>query len=326
MFLLKKPLMVTALMVKVLLMTASGAVAQNYPVRPIRFIVPYPAGGAGDIFARVIGAKLGDAFGQQVVVDNRPGANGIIGTDMVAKAPPDGHTLIMANSAPFVLNPSLYKSLPYDPVKDFAPVSQGTYYGYFLIVHPGLAAKSLKDLVEQVKVKPLAFASAGNGSANHLAGEFLGAMTGVKLTHVPYKGSAPALADVMGGQVPMMFDTPITAIPQIKSGRVRGLAFSGKRRAPQLPDIATVEELGYKGFEVSSWQGVITTAGTPRHAIDRLYQETAKALKMPDVIDRLATQGGNELVGSTPEQYAKLIREELVKYARIIKEAGIRQE
>ncbi len=302
------------------------ATAQNYPNRPIRFIVPYPAGGSGDIFARVIGAKLGAAFGQQLVVDNRPGANAIIGTDMVAKAPPDGHTLIMANSAPFVLNPSLYKSLPYDPVKDFAPVSQGTYYGYVLIVHPGVAAKSVKELVELAKAKPLGYASAGNGSANHLAGEFLASVAGVKLTHVPYKGSGPALADVIGGQMPMMFDTPITAIPQVKAGKVRGLAFSGKRRTPQLPDIITMEEAGYIGFEVSSWQGVITTAGTPRHAIDRLHQETVKALKMPDVIERLATQGGNELIGSSPDQYAKLIREELVKYAAIIKAAGIRSE
>ena len=302
------------------------ASAQAYPNRPIRFVCPYPPGGAGDIFARVIGAKLAEAFGQQVVVDNRPGANAIIGTDMVAKAPPDGHTLVMANSAPFVLNPSLYKNLPYDPIKDFAPVSQGTYYGYVLIVHPGLAAKSVKELTDLAKAKPLSFASAGNGSVNHLAGEFYASMAGVKLTHVPYKGSAPALADVMGGQVQMMFDTPITAIPQVKSGKVRGLAFSGKRRAPQLPDIATMEELGYKGFEVSSWQGVITTAGTPRHAIERLHRETVKALKMPDVIERLATQGGNELVGSAPEEYAKLIREELVKYARIIQQAGIRSE
>jgi len=305
---------------------ACAAIAQSYPNRPIRFIVPYPPGGAGDIFARVIGAKLSEAFGQQVVVDNRPGANAIIGTDMVAKAPPDGHTLIMANSAPFVLNPSLYKNLPYDPIKDFAPVSQGTYYGYVLIVHPGVAAKNVKELTELAKAKPLSFASAGNGAVNHLAGEFFASMAGVKLTHVPYKGSAPALADVLGGQVPMMFDTPITSIPQLKAGKVRGLAFSGKRRAPQFPDIATMEELGYKGFEVSSWQGLITTAGTPRHAIDRLHRETVRALKMPDVIERLATHGGNELVGSAPDEYAKLIREELLKYAKIIQQAGIRAE
>jgi tripartite-type tricarboxylate transporter receptor subunit TctC len=305
---------------------ANSALAQTYPNRPIRFIVPYAAGGSGDIFARVIGQKLGEAFNQQVVIDNRPGANAIIGTDMVAKAPPDGHTLIMANSAPFVVNPGLYKKLPYDPVKDFAPVSQGTYYGYVLIVHPSVAAKSVQELVALAKIKPLSYGTAGAGSANHLAGEFLAAMTSIKLTPVPYKGSVIALADVLGGQIPMMFDTPITTLPQLKAGKVRALAFSGKRRMPQIPDVATMEELGYKGFEVSSWQGVITTAGSPKAAVDRLHQETVKALKMPDVIDRLATQGGNELVGSTPAEYAQLIKDEIVKYAKIIQTAGIKVE
>ncbi len=305
---------------------ANSAIAQTYPNRPIRFIVPYAAGGSGDIFARVIGAKLGEAFKEQVVIDNRPGANAIIGTDMVAKAPPDGHTLVMANSAPFVVNPGLYKKLPYDPVKDFAPVSQGTYYGYVLIVHPSVAAKSVQELVALAKTKPLSYGTAGAGSANHLAGEFLAAMTSIKLTPVPYKGSVVALADVMGGQIPMMFDTPITTLPQLKMGKVRALAFSGKRRMQQIAEVATMEELGYKGFEVSSWQGVITTAGSPKVAVDRLHQETVKALKMPDVIERLATQGGNELVGSTPAEYAQLIKDEIVKYAKIIKEAGIKVE
>ncbi len=305
---------------------ANSAIAQTYPNRPIRFIVPYAAGGSGDIFARVIGAKLGEAFKEQVVIDNRPGANAIIGTDMVAKAPPDGHTLVMANSAPFVVNPGLYKKLPYDPMKDFAPVSQGTYYGYVLIVHPSVAAKSVQELVALAKTKPLSYGTAGAGSANHLAGEFLAAMTSIKLTPVPYKGSVVALADVMGGQIPMMFDTPITTLPQLKAGKVRALAFSGKRRMQQIAEVATMEELGYKGFEVSSWQGVITTAGSPKVAVDRLHQETVKALKMPDVIERLATQGGNELVGSTPAEYAQLIKDEIVKYAKIIKEAGIKVE
>ena len=305
---------------------ANSAIAQTYPNRPIRFIVPYAAGGSGDIFARVIGAKLGEAFKEQVVIDNRPGANAIIGTDMVAKAPPDGHTLVMANSAPFVVNPGLYKKLPYDPVKDFAPVSQGTYYGYVLIVHPSVAAKSVQELVALAKTKPLSYGTAGAGSANHLAGEFLAAMTSIKLTPVPYKGSLVALADVMGGQIPMMFDTPITTLPQLKAGKVRALAFSGKRRMQQIAEVATMEELGYKGFEVSSWQGVITTAGSPKVAVDRLHQETVKALKMPDVIERLATQGGNELVGSTPAEYAQLIKDEIFKYAKIIQEAGIKVE
>jgi tripartite-type tricarboxylate transporter receptor subunit TctC len=309
-----------------LLGVAASATAQTYPNRPIRFVCPYPAGGAGDIFARVIGAKLAEAFGQQVVVDNRPGANGIIGTDLVAKAQPDGHTLVMANSAPFVLNPSLYKALPYDPVKDFSPVSQGTYYGYVLIVHPSVGARTLKELTDIARARPMSYGSAGIGSAGHLAGEFLAMMAKLKLNHVPYKGSGPALVDVLAGQMAMMWDTPITSIPQVKAGRIRGLAFSGKRRVQQLPDIPTMEEAGYKGFEVSSWQGVITTAGTPRAVVNRLHQETVRALKMPDVIDRLATQGGNELVGSSPEQYAALIREELVKYGKIIREAGIRAE
>ncbi len=312
--------------IALLLAGVNSALAQTYPTRPIRFVVPYAAGGAGDIFARVIGAKLGEAFNQQVVIDNRPGANAIIGTDLVAKAPPDGHTLVMANSAPFVVNPGLYKKLPYDPVKDFAPVSQGTYYGYVLIVHPSVAAKSVQELVALAKTKPLSYGTAGAGSANHLAGEFLAAMTATKLTPVPYKGSVLALADVMGGQIPMMFDTPITTLPQLRAGKVRALAFSGKRRMVQSPDVATMEELGYKGFEVSSWQGVITTAGSPKAAIDRLHQATVRALKMPDVIERLATQGGNELVGSAPGEYAQLIKDEIVKYGKIIQQAGIRIE
>ncbi len=309
-----------------LLAVAAGAYAQNYPTRPIRFIVPYVAGGAGDIFARTIGQKLTDATGQTVVVDNRPGANGIIGTDLIAKALPDGYTIVMANSAPFVLNPSLYSKLPYDPVKDFAPVTQGTYYAYVLVVHPSVPAKSVPELVALAKTKPIAYGSTGTGGANHLAGEFFGMMTGVKLTHVPYKGSAAALADVLGGQLPMMFDTPITSIPQLKAGKLRALGFSGNRRSPQMPDVATLDELGLKGYEVSSWQGIIAPAGTPKPVVDRLYRETVKALKMPDVIERLATQGGNELVGSTPDHYAELIKAEIAKYAKIIKDAGIRIE
>jgi tripartite-type tricarboxylate transporter receptor subunit TctC len=307
---------------------AAGAYAQNYPARPIRFIVPYVAGGAGDIFARVIGQKLYEATGQTVVVDNRPGANGIIGTDLVAKAPPDGYTIVMGNSAPFVLNPALYSKLPYDPVRDFAPVTQGTYYAYVLVVHPSLPAKTVQELIAFAKAKPgqLAYGSTGTGSANHLAGEFFGAMTGTKLTHVPYKGSAAALADVLGGQLPMMFDTPITSIPQLKAGKLRALGFSGNRRASQLPDVPTLDELGLKGFEVSSWQAILAPAGTPKPVVDRLYLETAKALKMPDVIERLATQGGNELIGSTPDQFAAVIKVEIAKYAKIIKDAGIRIE
>jgi tripartite-type tricarboxylate transporter receptor subunit TctC len=301
--------------------------AQNYPARPIRFIVPYVAGGAGDIFARTIGQKYYEAMGQTVVVDNRPGANGIIGSDLVAKSPADGYTIVMGNSAPFVLNPSLYSKLPYDPVKDFAPVTQGTYYGYVLVVQPSSPVKNLTELVAYAKSKPgLAYGSTGLGGANHLAGEFLAMMTGIKLTHVPYKGSAAALTDVLAGQLPMMFDTPITSIPQLRAGKLRAIGFSGIRRSPQLPDVATFDELGLKGFEVSSWQGILAPAGTPKAVVDRLYREAAKALKTPDVVERLGTQGGNELIASTPDQFSALIKAEISKYGKVIKDAGIRVE
>ena len=256
-------------------LAAAAATAQNYPNRSIRFIVPYVAGGAGDIFARTIGQKFYEAMGQTVVIDNRPGANGIIGCDLVAKSPADGYTIVMGNSAPFVLNPSLYAKLPYDPVKDFAPVTQGTYYAYLLVVHPSVPAKTLPELIEYAKAKPgqLAYGSTGTGSANHLAGEFLAMMTATRLTHVPYKGSAAALADVLGGQLPMMFDTPITSIPQLKAGKLRVIGYSGNRRTSQLPDVPTMEELGLKGFEVSSWQAILAPAGTPAAVVERLYRE-----------------------------------------------------
>jgi tripartite-type tricarboxylate transporter receptor subunit TctC len=307
---------------------AAGALqAQNFPARPIRFIVPYTAGGAGDIFARTIGQKYFESMGQTVVVDNRPGANGIIGTDLVAKSPADGYTIVMGNSAPFVLNPTLYSKLPYDAVKDFAPVTQGTYYGYVLVVQPSLPVKTLPELVAYAKSKPgLAYGSTGLGGANHLAGEFLAMMTGIKLTHVPYKGSAAALTDVLSGQLPMMFDTPITSIPQLRAGKLRAIGFSGIRRSPQLPDVATFDELGLKGFEVSSWQGILAPAGTPKAVVERLYREAVKALKSPEVIERLGTQGGNELIGSAPAEFAALIKAEIAKYGKVIKDAGIRVE
>jgi tripartite-type tricarboxylate transporter receptor subunit TctC len=308
------------------LLAASTAAAQQFPNRPIRFIVPAAAGGAGDIFARTLGQKMGESLGQTFVIDNRPGANLIIGTDMVAKAPPDGHTILMANNAAFAFNPHLYPKLPYDPLKDFAPVTQGTYYGYVLIVHPGVPAKSVQELVALARTRGLSYGSSGIGGVNHIAGAFFAMRAGVNLTHVPYKGSAPALTDLLAGQLTLMFDTPITAIPQIRAGKVRALAFTGKRRAPQFQDVATLDELGYKGFEVSAWQGIVAPAGTPRPVIDILYREAARALKLPDVIDRLATQGGNELVGSTPDEYVATIRREFAEYGKLIREAGIKPD
>jgi tripartite-type tricarboxylate transporter receptor subunit TctC len=300
--------------------------AQSYPQKPVRFVVPFAAGGAGDIFARTIAQKLSESFGYQVIVDNRPGANGIIGMEMVAKSPPDGYTIVMGNSAPMVLNPSLYAKLPYDPIKDYAPVTQGTLYQYILIVHPSIPARSVAELVKLAKSQPgkLQYGSSGPGGANHLAGEMFKRVAGVNIVHVPFKGSAPALADVLGGQISMMFDTIVTTMPQLQAAKVRALAVTGTKRAPQTPDVQTLRELGYTGYEVTSWQAILAPANTPRVIVDRLYQETVKALKMPDVIERLATKGGNELVGNTPDEFAKVIRSELALYARVIKEANIR--
>jgi len=307
-------------------MLPAFAYAQSYPQKPVRFIVPYAAGGAGDIFARTIAQKLSEAMGQQFIVDNRPGANGIIGMELVAKSPPDGYTIVMGNSAPMVLNPSLYAKLPYDPIKDFAPVTQGTLYPYILIVHPSIPVRSVAELVKLAKAQPgqLQYGSSGNGGANHLAGEIFKRAAGVNIVHVPFKGSAPALADVLGGQISMMFDTIVTTVPQLQSGKVRALAVTGAKRAPQTPDVPTVSESGYPGYAVTSWQSILAPANTPRAIVDRLHQETVKALRMPDVIDRLATRGGNELVGNTPEEFAKVIRSELALYSKVIKDANIR--
>jgi tripartite-type tricarboxylate transporter receptor subunit TctC len=303
-------------------------VAQVYPQKPIRLVVPYTAGGAGDIFARTMAQKLAEAFGHQVIVDNRPGANGIIGMELVAKAPPDGYTIVMGNSAPMVLNPSLYPRLPYDPIKDFAPITQGTLYSYILIVHPSVPARSVEELVALARSRAgqLQYGSSGAGGANHLAGEMFKRAAKIDVVHVPFKGSAPALADVLAGHIPIMFDTIVTTMPQLKAGKVRALAVTGARRAPQVPDIPTIAEKGYPGYEVTSWQSLLAPGGTPRAIIERLHQESVKALKLPDVIDRLATQGGNELVGNTPEEFAAVIKKEIATYARVIKDAAIRLE
>jgi len=307
--------------------TGSPAVAQTYPAKTVRVIVPFAAGGAGDIFARTVAAKLTESLGQTFVVDNRGGANGIIGMDLAAKSPPDGYTIVMGNSAPMVLNPSLYAKLPYDPVKDFAPITLGTLYPYVLIVHPSIPAHSVQELVAIARSSPgsLQYGSSGPGSANHLAGEMFGRAAKISIVHVPFKGSGPALADTVAGHVPMMFDTIVTTVPQWKAGRVRPLAVTSKTRAPQLPDVPVMSD-SFPGYEVTSWQSLLAPAGTPKPIVDRLYQETAKALKLPDVIDRLATQGGNQLVGSTPEEFAAIIRKEIALYAKVIRDANIRVE
>jgi tripartite-type tricarboxylate transporter receptor subunit TctC len=304
------------------------AQAQAYPAKPIRVIVPYVAGGAADITARTLGQKLSESFGVSVVVDNRPGANGGIGTDAVAKSAPDGYTLLLDASGPVVVNPVLYSKVPYDPVKDLAPISQTTSFMYVLIVPSSSPITSFRDLVAQGRAKPgqLSYGSTGIGGGNHLAGELLALMTGAKLTHVPYKGTAAALSDLLGGQLSFMFDTIITTSAQAKAGKVRPFAVSSLKRAPTLPDVPTLDELGLKGFEITQWQGFFAPAGTERAIIAKLHQEIVKALRQPDVIDRLATQGGNDIIGGTPEQFARAIESDLAMYAKLIKDAGIKAE
>jgi tripartite-type tricarboxylate transporter receptor subunit TctC len=298
---------------------------QAYPNRPVRFICPYVPGGAGDIFSRTIAQKLTEALGQSVIVDNRPGANGGIGTDLVAKSAPDGYTLLMGNSGPLAVNPVLYKKVPYDPVKDFAPITQGTSYMYVLVVPAALPVASLSEFTALLKAKPgqLTYGSTGIGGGNHLSGELFNLMTGTQSVHVPYTGSAAALAALLGGQLNYMFDTVITSVPHLRAGRLRGIGVTASRRASVLPEVPTLDELGLKGFELTQWQAVVAPAGTPKPVVDQLYREVAKALRLPDVVERLATQGGNELVGNTPDEFAQVIKNDLAKYAKLVKSAKI---
>ncbi len=310
------------------LLSSPAFAADQWPTKPIRWICPYVAGGAADIFSRTIGQKLGEAFGQTVIIDNRAGANGSIGTELASRAPADGYTILMGQSGPLTTNPVLYKKVAYDPVKDFIPVTQGTLYMYVLVVTSSNAVANIKDMIAWVKSKPgaLTYGSTGIGGGNHLAGELFNLMTQTKSIHVPYKGSALALADLLGGQLSYMFDTTITSVPQLKAGKLRAIGVTALKRSSSLPEVPTMDELGLKGFEITQWQAVMLPAGTPQAIVDRLYREVVQALKMPDVIERLSTQGGNELVGNTPEEFARVIKNDLAKYAKLVKEAGIKIE
>jgi tripartite-type tricarboxylate transporter receptor subunit TctC len=307
------------------LLSCNLAVAQEYPTKPVRVIVPYVAGGNADIWARVLSQKLTEAFKQSFVVENRPGANGGIGADAVAKSAPDGHTLLMTASGPIVVNPVLYAKVPYDAQKDFAPVAQCVVFQYVLVTLASSPWHSINDLVAAAKASPgaLAFGSTGVGGGNHLAGELFGLSAGVRFNHVPYKGSAAALADLLGGQLAFMFDTVITSVPHLKSGKLRAYAVSSARRASALPEVPTMQEAGYKEFDVSQWQGVLAPAGTPRPLIERLNVEIVKAMRAADVHERIVTQGGSEIVTGSPEDFSALIRKEMQQYARLIREAKI---
>ena len=289
-------------------------------------VVPFAAGGGADIVARLLGQKLNEAYRQPVVVDNRGGGTAIAGTDVVAKAAPDGYTLLMATSG-HVINPSFFAKLPFDAVKDFAPVTQVTAQAYILGVYPNVAAKSVKEFIALAKAKPgqLNYASGGNGNATHLGAELLKDLAGIELTHVPYKGGGPALIALISGEVAMLFSNVSFTLPQIKVGKVRALAVSSAKRSPVAPELPTVAEAGVPGFELTSWYGVLAPAKTPKAIIASLHDEIVKGLNAPDIKSRLANDG-NESVGSAPEEFAAYIAAEIPKWARVIIKSGARTE
>ena len=303
--------------------TAPAARAQAYPAKPVRMIAASSPGSAVDIVARIVAQKLGDQVGQQVIVDNRAGAGGNLGAEIAAKAAPDGYTLFMGTPA-HAINTGLYRKLNYDLVRDFAPVSQVTTGQYAIVVHPSLPVKSIKELIALARAKPgqLNYASAGSGNATHLAGELFNSLARVKLVHVAYKGSGPALIDLVGGQVQLMFANLTAALPQVKTGRIRALAVTGEKRAAVAPELPTVTEAGVPGYVVVSWFGVLVPAATPREIVMRMNAALAQAMRAPDIRERLAGDGAEPAVG-TPEQFAAFIRADIAQWTKVIKDAGI---
>ena len=306
---------------------AQQAEAQSFPSKPVRFIVPFAPGGPTDIFARAVSAKLAEALGQPVVVDNRGGAGGNIGTEMVAKAAADGYTLLMGTVGTHAINPSLYPRVGFDPIRDFAPITLVADTPSLLAVHPSVTANTVRELLAIAKAKPgqLSYASAGNGTSNHLAGVLLCMMAGIEMVHIPYKGSGPALIDVLAGQVPVMFNNPASIMPHLKAGKLRALALSSAARSPLLPALPTLAESGVPGFEVRSWHGAFAPAGTSRDIVTRLHGEIVKALSQPDVKERFEGQGV-ELVGNRPEEFAAFLKKEQIKWSKVVKASGVRAD
>ena len=299
--------------------TASAA----YPTKPIRLVVPFVAGGTTDILGRAAAAELTKA-GMQTVVENRPGAGGNIGAEMVAKAAPDGYTLLVGTVGTHGINQSLYGKLPYDPIKDFAPITLLATVPNVLVVHPSLPAKNVKELIDLAKSKPgkLNYASSGNGTSIHLSAELFKTMTGTFMTHIPYRGSSAALTDLVGGQAELMFDNLPSALPYIKSGKLRALGVTSDKRSPALPDVPTIAEAGpIKGYEASSWFGVLAPAGTPKEIVDKLHQTLSKALGTPELREKLVSQGADP-VGNTPDQFAEHIQKETAKWSKVVKASG----
>jgi len=300
--------------------------AAAYPNKPIRIIITVVPGGGADVTARAIALKLTEAWGQQAIVDNRPGGNGVVGMDIAAHANNDGHTLVLGTIGPVAVNPSLYSKLPYDSVKDFEPVARAVSALNVLVVHPSVPAKSVKELIAHAKANPgkLTYGSSGVGFADHLAGELFSSLAGVKMNHVPYKGGAPAMLDLVGGNIQLIFATVSTALGSMKANRIRPLAVTFAKRVEQFADLPTVAEAGVPGFTVDNWYGVQAPRGTPKPIVNKLHAEINRILGMPDVKERLAGLGIFPFTAPTPAAYGEYIKAEIAKYGKVVKESGIR--
>ena len=298
-----------------------------YPDRPIRLVVPAAPGGAIDVVGRIVGLKLTDILGQTIVIDNRAGANNIIGTEIAARSPPDGYTLLITAGA-HTINPAVYKKLPYDALRDFAPIVQiANSGGLVVVVHPSFGARTLQQLIEMARASPgkIAYGSAGFGNSTHLAAELFQMMASVKFIHVPYKGAGPAATDLLGGQIPLMFGPSPVVVPMVQAGRLRPLAFTGLKRSSQLPDVPTVDEAGVKGYESTGWYGMYGPRGTPKAIVTRVSAAVREIVQLPDTRERFAALN-LEPIGSTPEEFAQFLKNDLEKYAAIAKAAGIKPE
>ncbi|HEX2824772.1 MAG TPA: tripartite tricarboxylate transporter substrate binding protein [Burkholderiales bacterium] len=302
----------------------SAAQAQSFPSKPVRLIVPFAAGGSTDIVARVLGQELNRMWGQPVLVDNRAGGSTVIGTEIVAKAPPDGHTLLVT-PAPFTIVPSLASKLPYDPHKDFEPIVLINTTPLVVVVHPAVPAKNIRELVALAKSRPgaLNYGSSGSGGSNHLAGELFNAMAGVKMVHVPYKGNAPALQDLVGGHVDVVFNGLTSALPLIKGGKLRALGMTSLKRSSALPEVPTLDEQGLKGFQAVAWNGLTAPAKTPKAIVDKINADVVKVVRAPELMEKLKAEGSDP-VGSSVDAYARFLRDEIAKWNKVIRFANIK--
>jgi tripartite-type tricarboxylate transporter receptor subunit TctC len=317
---------ILALLASVVLALPGLSAAQAFPTKPIRIVVTYPPGGGADLMARLVAPKMSEQLGQPVVVENKPGASGQIGAAEVARSAPDGYTL-MLDASSYSVNPSLYAKLPYEPAKAFTPIAVLALFPNVLVLTPSFPAHDVKELIAAAKAKPgtIAFASSGNGSAQHLSGELFRQKTGVEITHVPYKGGGPAMNDVMGGQVPMFFANMASSLPQIKAGKLRPLAITGAKRSPALPEIPTMAEAGVPGYEVYEWNAIFAPAGTPPAVIARLADAIAKSVQSPEFRERVTSLGG-ELTGYGPVEAERFVREQTELWGKVVKQGHIRVE